>query len=223
MQLVCMPARPVEAWDLCAAGSNQVTWIDVQLVQLCDLMVVVQKRVSLLALVDVVDGMHTLNECPTPLNTDTFRRQLSSVVLEYGYLLCHTRDMVAMGVQGFPTGLLSQCGGCWEITSKPGSEQQQPQPLHSTLVDYNFKLPLLQSVADKSGNLDALPPNHKYFVKDAEVKKFANLPTSSAAPEADKACAHFHADQVRRPCVCVRLYVRRACLSVTVSSKVHVA
>ena len=194
-QLGCLPATPIEAWDLCAAGAKQVTWIDMQLVQLCDLMVVVQKRVSLLSLVEVMDAMHGLNGCPAPLNTDTFRRQLASVVLEYGYLLCHTRDMAAMGVEGFPAGPLSQCGGCWETNLVPDSEQSPPK-LQSLLIDFNFKLPLLQSVADKSRDLDALPPNHKYFLEDKKIKDFANLPSSSVAPDPDKACADFHADKV---------------------------
>lgn len=194
-QLGCLPATPVEAWDLCAAGPQQVTWVDMQLAQFCDLMAVVQKRVSLLSLVETMNAMHSRNQCPSPLNTDTFRRQLSSVVLEYGYLLCHTRDMVAMGVENFPAGPLSQCGGCWEVSQQP-EDGQPPRELHSALIDFNFKVGLLESVAAKAANLHSKPPNQKFFLDDKDVREFANLPSSSVSPDPDKACADFHADKV---------------------------
>jgi hypothetical protein len=201
----------VEAWDLCSATlaeGEYVTWVDMQLVQLCDRLVVVQKRVSILALVDVIDGMHSINGCPAPLNSKTFRKQLSAVLLEYGYLLCHTKDMAKMGVNGYPSGLLSQCGGCWELNSNPvgqldSSKDQQPDAqhiikrIHSVFFDFVFKTPLLQAAADKAWAPDLLPPNQKYFLEDHQVRCFANLPDSSVAPASDHSCADFHADKVR--------------------------
>ena len=173
-----------------------MTWVELQLAQLCDLLVVVQKRVSIQALVAVVDGMHSLNNCSTPLNTDTFRKQLSYVVLEYGYLQCHTRDMVAMEVRDFPAGVLSQCGACWEVGNETSST---PSVLHSTCFDVVFKTPLLQAAFDR-GEEDVLPPNHKHFLPDRGVREFVNNPTCKVAPDPDKACADFHADKVCSLC-----------------------
>lgn len=193
-QLGCLPCTPVEGWDLVAAGDSQVTWVDLQLAQLCDLMVVVQRRQSIEAIVDIVDGLHNLNNCSTPLNLNTFRKQLSDVMVEYSYIVCETKDMAAMGVEGFPDGALSQCGGCWEVSLQP-EDGGARKPLEAVCFDCIFKVPLLSTVADKYGE-DAVPHNHKYFLKDVSVKRFVANPAAAAVPDADKACADFHADKV---------------------------
>lgn len=200
-QLGCLPATPVEAWDLFKANPTEpVTWIDLQLLQICDQAVVILRRVSVQGLTAVFDAVHRLNGCTVPLNQGTFRRQLGVVLLEYGYLVCFLNNMQKLGVEDYPDAVLSQCGGCWEAGQDAKQRNGQPitpssVPLHSLSIDFLFKLGLLAR-NDRPG--DQLPPNHRFFIPDSEVDEFVNGPAAAQVSlDADKSCSDFNADKVR--------------------------
>jgi hypothetical protein len=82
--------------------------------QAVDTEICVIKRQSMDRRCDVLMRVHELNGCGhVPLSYDTLRKRLAVAVREYGFILSALADMEKMGVAAYPTGLLSECGGCW--------------------------------------------------------------------------------------------------------------
>lgn len=82
--------------------------------QAVDTEVCVIKRQSMDRRCEVLMRMHAYAGCgDVPLSWDTLRKRLADAVREYGFLTAALADMKALGVEGYPSGLLSECGGCW--------------------------------------------------------------------------------------------------------------
>ena len=71
------------------------------------------KRLSLDRVSAAIMRVHEENGCLEPLSWDSFRKRLAVAVIEYGFLLHKIDDMQQLGADDYPSGLLSECGGCW--------------------------------------------------------------------------------------------------------------
>lgn len=142
LQAYCFPSTPVHSWDLRAApfGSRPV-WFDlgllkvgcivskvdqtacviwiackhvgVPLLQEVDSQIYVIKRLSMDRLSASLLRIHEANGCTEGLSYDVFRKQLSQAVAQLGYVQQRCSHMADLGAEDYPSGLLSECGGCW--------------------------------------------------------------------------------------------------------------
>lgn len=57
--------------------------------------------------------VHEEHGCNEFLSWDTFRKRLGQAVMQLGYIMQRSDDMRGLGAEDYPSGLLSECGGCW--------------------------------------------------------------------------------------------------------------
>ena len=72
-----------------------------------------QKRIAMEGLCEALMRTHAANGCTDYLSFDSFRKHLGRAVAEYGHAQCASNDVAGLGVEGWPTGILSHCAGCW--------------------------------------------------------------------------------------------------------------
>jgi len=63
---------------------------------------------------ELLDRMHITNHSPVKIQFNRLRKALAISVHEFVYLLSHTEHKKALGVEGWPSGMFGECGGCWK-------------------------------------------------------------------------------------------------------------
>jgi hypothetical protein len=87
------------------------------------------ERVSMWQFAELLDRMHITNHSPVKIQFNRLRKALAISVHEFGYLLSHTEHKKALGVEGWPSGMFGECGGCWkagESVTLKGLDRRRP-------------------------------------------------------------------------------------------------
>ena len=198
----CFPGSPGEAWDVSTAPTGHVPiWFDLDLVTNLESASNEVRRFSVLTWAAWIESIHRRNLCDTFLDSDRLRKCLGDAIREAGYHSCALTDWKALGAKAYPTGLFSNCGGCW-LAGQPckldGKPLELSRPLHSVFVDGNFKLPHLKGQTKQLLTEDSLeqstPPNNSKFIPNSVVLSFMREKHNIVSKEANKTCSDFEAD-----------------------------
>jgi hypothetical protein len=116
LHIGCFPSSAKFGWKISnyAPYNTAVLWFDLALVRYAELTSHHMKRVSMWQFAELLDRMHITNHSPVKIQFDRLRKALAISVHEFGYLLSHTEDMKALGVDDWPSGMFGECGGCWK-------------------------------------------------------------------------------------------------------------
>lgn len=109
--------------------------------------------------------------CKSLPSLDVFRKRLAPVLLEYSYLVDKVENPAALGVVGWPSGVLQQCSGCW---GGGGAQQGEREPLHDLHVDCCFKLPHLRN--DKLPDQNLKPANSLFLWLVTKCVRLRTMP-----------------------------------------------
>ena len=199
----CFPGSPGEAWDVTTAPKeHNPIWFDLDFVTNIEAASNELKRFSVVSWVAWFDIIHKRNLSNIHVDPERLRRCIGDAIREVGYLLSAVSDWPALGVDAYPAGLFSNCGGCWRAGKPCAVEDQQgvvkeeeSRSLQSAFIDGNFKTPHLKSQSRVSIVDDtSLPPNHNKFVANSEVIDFMKEDHNQIARDASKTCSDFEAD-----------------------------
>ena len=102
----CLPASPIEAWDVARCKDHIPIWFSIELVKFFEEGTNLIRRFSIYKAAEWLDRTHVDNGCSTVVPFDKLRKGLGAAVREWGYLVCRMSDMSAMGVSDWPTGNL---------------------------------------------------------------------------------------------------------------------
>jgi len=109
---------------------------------------------------------------------------------EYGYLMCAIMLLANLGVQGLPSGPLSDCPCCWAAGEN--------MPLPGINVDFCFALCHLARCG--TAGLQLAPPNQRLFLNHhpdiSELLKTGANSSAAAQAEPDASCSDFDAAKV---------------------------
>lgn len=63
---------------------------------------------------EVILRNHERSGCSSQyISWDGLRKKLQLAVTELGYIICELADMRNLGADEYPSGIFSECGGCW--------------------------------------------------------------------------------------------------------------
>lgn len=109
---------------------------------------------------------------------------------EYGYLMCAIMVLANLGVQGLPSGPLSDCPCCWAAGENT--------PLPGINVDFCFALCHLARCG--TAGLQLAPPNQRLFLNHhpgtGDLLKTGADSSVGAQAQADASCSDFDAAKV---------------------------
>ena len=110
--------------DSCASSMSACLGSDLMLAaQAVDTEICVIKRQSMGRRCDVLIRAHQHSGCgDVQLSYETLRKRLGESVREYGYLMAAHADLHSLGVDKYPRGMLSDCGGCWGAAQPSAAE-----------------------------------------------------------------------------------------------------
>ena len=196
----CFPGSPGEALDVSTAPiGHSPIWFDLALVTNFEEASNEVKRFSIVAWAAWIDGIHRRNLCNTYVDQDRLRKCLGDAIREVGYLSTALSDWTSLGAKEYPSGLFSNCGGCWR-SGKPctleGGKVEASRPLHSAFVDGNFKTPHLRAQCKKNDvTVDKRkPPNRSKFIANTDVMAFMEASQNQVSSDPSKTCSDFEAD-----------------------------